>query len=97
MHRTVIQANSQWWRIDWREIAEYRDLLFLLVKRDLLAVYKQTILGPLWFVIQPLLTTVVFTIVFGSVAHLPTDGVPHFIFYMCGTVGLSLCGRRAKR
>ena len=86
MHRTVIQANRQWWRIDWREIAEYRDLLTLLVKRDLLAIYKQTILGPLWFVLQPLLTTVVFTIVFGAVARLPTDGVPPFVFYMCGTV-----------
>lgn len=86
MHRTIIKANRQWWRIDWREIVEYRDLLMLLVKRDLLAIYKQTILGPLWFVIQPLLTTVVFTIVFGAVARLPTDGVPHFVFYMCGTV-----------
>lgn len=86
MHPTLIQANRPWWRIDWREILEYRDLLKLLVKRDLLAIYKQTILGPLWFVIQPLLTTVVFTIVFGAVARLPTDGVPHFVFYMCGTV-----------
>lgn len=86
MHRTIIKANRQWWRIDWREIVEYRDLLMLLVKRDLLAIYKQTILGPLWFVIQPLLTTVVFTIVFGAVARLPTDGVPHFVFYMCGTI-----------
>jgi lipopolysaccharide transport system permease protein len=86
MHPTIIQANRPWWRIDWREILEYRDLLKLLVKRDLLAIYKQTILGPLWFIIQPLLTTVVFTIVFGTVAKLPTDGVPHFVFYMSGTI-----------
>lgn len=86
MHRTVIKANIEWWRIDWREIVEYRDLLLLLVKRDLTAIYKQTILGPLWFVIQPLLTTVVFTIIFGTVAKIPTDGVPPFIFYMTGTV-----------
>lgn len=86
MHRTVIKANAQWWRIDWREIVEYRDLLVLLVKRDLTAIYKQTILGPLWFVLQPLLTTVVFTIIFGTVANIPTDGVPHFIFYMSGTI-----------
>jgi lipopolysaccharide transport system permease protein len=86
MHPTLIQANRPWWRIDWREILEYRDLLKLLVKRDLLAIYKQTILGPLWFIIQPLLTTVVFTIVFGTVAKLPTDGVPHFVFYMSGTI-----------
>jgi len=86
MYRTVIKANTQWWRINWREIAEYRDLLMLLVKRDLTAIYKQTILGPLWFVIQPLLTTVVFTIIFGTVAKIPTEGVPHFIFYMSGTI-----------
>ena len=86
MYRTVIKANAQWWCIDWREIIEYRDLLILLVKRDLTAIYKQTILGPLWFVIQPLLTTVVFTIIFGTVAKIPTDGIPPFIFYMTGTV-----------
>jgi lipopolysaccharide transport system permease protein len=65
---------------------EYRDLLRMLVQRDLTAVYKQTLLGPLWFVIQPLLTTVVFTIIFGQVAGIPTDGIPHFVFYMSGTV-----------
>jgi lipopolysaccharide transport system permease protein len=84
--RTVIKAGQPWWYINWREIWEYRDLLFLLVKRDLTAVYKQTVLGPLWFVIQPLLTTIVFTIIFGNVAKIPTDGVPHFVFYMSGTV-----------
>lgn len=84
--RTHIKANQPWWRINWAEIWEYRDLLILLVKRDLTAIYKQTILGPLWFVIQPLLTTIVFTIIFGNVAKIPTDGVPHFIFYMSGTI-----------
>lgn len=86
MHKTIIKANTQWWLINWREIMEYRDLLTLLVKRDLTAIYKQTILGPLWFVIQPLMTTVVFTIIFGTVANIPTEGVPHFIFYMSGTI-----------
>ncbi len=86
MQRTVIKANTPWWRINWREILEYRDLLILLVKRDLTAIYKQTILGPLWFVLQPLLTTVIFTIIFGTVAKIPTEGVPHFIFYMSGTI-----------
>ena len=85
-HRTVIRANQPWWRIDWEEIWEYKDLLVLLVKRDLTAIYKQTILGPLWFVIQPLLTTVVFTVIFGRIGGLSTDGVPQFIFYMSGTV-----------
>jgi lipopolysaccharide transport system permease protein len=72
--------------MDWKEIWDYRDLLNLLVKRDLTAIYKQTILGPLWFVIQPLLTTVVFTIIFGKVANIPTEGVPHFVFYMSGII-----------
>lgn len=84
--RTTIRAGQPWWRIDVREIVEYRDLLVLLARRDLTAVYKQTILGPLWFILQPLLTTVVFTIIFGTVARVPTDGVPQFIFYMSGTV-----------
>ncbi len=84
--RTVIKAGQPWWYINWREIWEYRDLLMLLVKRDLTAIYKQTVLGPLWFVIQPLITTVVFTIIFGNVAKIPTDGIPHFVFYMSGTV-----------
>ena len=86
MHKTIIKSGAPWWRIDWRELWEYRDLLLLLVKRDLTAIYKQTVLGPLWFVIQPLLTTVVFTIVFGTVAKISTDGVPHFVFYMSGTI-----------
>ena len=85
-HRTHIRAGQPWWRIDWREIWEYRDLLALLVKRDLTAIYKQTTLGPLWFIIQPLLTTVVFTVIFGRVGGLSTDGIPHFIFYMSGTI-----------
>ena len=64
------------------ELWRYRDLVMLFVR----SVYKQTILGPLWYLIQPLLTTVTFTIIFGSVAKLPTDGLPQFLFYMSGTV-----------
>lgn len=86
MFRTVIEAGTPWWRLNLREVWEYRDLLSLLVKRDLTAFYKQTVLGPVWFVIQPLLTTIVFTIIFGSVAKISTSGVPHFIFYMSGTI-----------
>src|SRR5512143_2936720 len=68
------------------ELWRYRDLVMLFVRRDFVAFYKQTILGPLWFLIQPLLTTVIFTFIFGSVAKLPTDGLPQFLFYMSGTV-----------
>lgn len=86
MQKTVIQSNTPWWRIDWRDLVEYRDLLWLLAKRDVTVVYKQTILGPLWFFIQPLITSLVFTVIFGRVAKISTDGIPHFVFYMSGTV-----------
>jgi lipopolysaccharide transport system permease protein len=68
------------------ELWSYRDLVMLFVRRDFVAVYKQTILGPLWYLIQPLLTTLTFTFIFGNVAKLPTDGLPQFLFYMSGTV-----------
>jgi lipopolysaccharide transport system permease protein len=69
-----------------RELWRYRDLVLLFVRRDFVAVYKQTILGPLWYLIQPLLTTLTFTVIFGKIASLPTDGLPQFLFYMSGTV-----------
>ena len=86
MHRTVIQANTPWWQIPFGELVEYRDLLRMLILRDLATVYKQTILGPLWFFIQPFMMTVVFTVIFGKVAKIATGGIPHFVFYMSGTV-----------
>jgi lipopolysaccharide transport system permease protein len=58
----------------------------MFVRRDFVSVYKQTILGPLWYLIQPLLTTITFTVIFGNIAKLPTDGLPQFLFYMSGTV-----------
>jgi lipopolysaccharide transport system permease protein len=74
--------------LDWRlaQLWRYRDLITLFVWRDFVSAYKQTALGPAWHVIQPLLTTVMFTLIFGKVAKLPTDGVPPFLFYMAGTV-----------
>ena len=68
------------------ELWQYRDLVMLFVRRDFVAAYKQTILGPLWYLIQPLLTTITFTVIFGQIAELPTDGLPQFLFYMSGTV-----------
>lgn len=67
-----------------KEIWRYRDLLYLFVKRDFVAFYKQTILGPLWFIIQPILTTLMFTLVFGKIAGLSTDGLPQILFYLSG-------------
>jgi lipopolysaccharide transport system permease protein len=82
-----IRPNRSWIRFDWIGVWEYRDLLFLLVRRDFISRYKQTVLGPAWFVIQPLLTTMVFTVLFGNVARMPTDGLPPMLFYLCGMQG----------
>ena len=84
--RVVIQPSKGLLHIDWRELVEYRDLLLLMVRRDFLSKYKQSILGPAWFVIQPLLTTIVFTVIFGRVANLPSDGMPKMLFYLCALV-----------
>ena len=80
----IIEPTRAWFRIPWRELLHYRDLLFLLVRRDVVARYKQTILGPAWFVIQPLVTTLVFTVVFGMIAGISTDELPPLLFYLCG-------------
>jgi len=69
---------------DIRALWHYRDLLLILVRRDFVAFYKQTILGPLWFFIQPLFTTLIYTFIFGSLANIPTDGLPAPLFYMAG-------------
>jgi len=83
---TVIRPRNGWFDIDFKGLMKYRDLIMLMVKRNFTVLYKQTILGPAWVVIQPLLTTLVFTIIFGKVAGLPTDGMPMFVFYMGGNV-----------
>lgn len=83
---SVIIPNSSWFHINLKELWQYRDLIVMFVKRDFVAFYKQTILGPLWFFLQPLFTTIIFTIVFGQIANLPTNGVPRVLFYMSGTI-----------
>jgi lipopolysaccharide transport system permease protein len=80
----IIRPQRNWWELRLGELWRYRDLIRLLVWRDFVAYYKQTILGPLWYLIQPILTTVVFTVIFGNVARLSTDGLPPFLFYLAG-------------
>ena len=82
----VIKPVHGWFIINFKEIVQYWDLILLFVRRDFVIFYKQTILGPLWYIIQPLFNTLVFTLIFGKVAKIPTDGVPPFIFYLSGTV-----------
>ena len=83
---TVIKPRSGWFDLNLGELAHYKDLIFLFVKRNFVSLYKQTILGPAWAIIQPLLTTVVFSLVFGNMAGLAADGVPSFIFYLTANV-----------
>jgi lipopolysaccharide transport system permease protein len=82
----IIQPQRSLLDLHLGELWKYRDLVLLFVRRDFVSVYKQTILGPLWYLIQPLLTTITFTVIFGQIAKLPTDGLPQFLFYMSGTV-----------
>lgn len=81
---TVIQPKNSLLQVDFRELWQYRDLYRMLVKRDIVVWYKQTILGPLWFFIQPILTTIMFMIVFGGIAKIGTDGIPQPLFYLAG-------------
>jgi lipopolysaccharide transport system permease protein len=89
----VLRPRSGWFDIDLRELWSYRDLILLFVRRDFVAIYKQTILGPLWFLLQPLFTTLVFTVIFGKVAKIPTDGLPPVLFYMTGIVAWNYFSR----
>lgn len=79
-----IEPRTRLFSLDLREVWNHSYLLLMFVRRDIVSVYKQTILGPLWFFIQPLLTTVTFTVVFGNIAQISTDGMPQTIFYMAG-------------
>ena len=83
---TYIEAKNKLFSVNFRELFRYRDLIWLFVKRDLVNSYKQTVLGPIWILIHPLLSTTVFTVIFGVIAGISTDGVPPFLFYMSGNV-----------
>ncbi len=80
----IIKPKRSLFDVNLKAIWDYRDLIVLFVRRDFVAKYKQTILGPLWFLIQPLLTTIMFTVVFGNIAGISTDGLPKMLFYMSG-------------
>jgi lipopolysaccharide transport system permease protein len=83
----IIKPTTAWFVFDWRGLLAYRDLLRQLVLRDFTAKYKQTILGPAWFFLNPLITTLTFTLIFNKVIGVPTDGVPPMLFYLCGMLG----------
>ena len=83
---SVIDSQNKLIDLKLRDLWQYRDLIVMLVRRDFVAFYKQTILGPLWHLFQPLFTTLVFTVIFGQIAKLPTNGMPQILFYMTGTL-----------
>ncbi len=79
----IIRPKTGWFEINIREVWHYRDLIFMFLKRNFTSAYKQTILGPLWFIISPLMSSSMHTIIFGQIANISTDGVPQFLFYLC--------------
>ena len=83
---TEITSNNRLLSLNFRELVAYKDLISMYVRRDIVTMYKQTILGPLWFVIQPILTTVMFMFVFGNLAGISTDGIPGPLFYFSGII-----------
>ncbi len=82
----IIRPKRHAFDINFKEIWQYRDLLYMFVKRDVITVYKQTVLGPIWFIVQPILTTVIYIVVFGNIAKISTDGQPMALFYLAGIV-----------
>ncbi len=82
----VIGPQRPWWQLGLRELWAYRDLLALMIRRDVVAVHKQTVIGPLWHFVTPLFTTLIFALMFGRIAKLPTDGVPPTLFYLSGLI-----------
>ena len=80
----ILEPNSKWYSLRLSQLFRFKDLLLLFVRRDFISVYKQTVLGPIWFFIQPIFTSIIFAIIFGTLADISTDGIPKILFYMCG-------------
>lgn len=82
----ILQPKNKFLDLKIRELIHYRDLILLFIKRDFTTAYKQTVLGPLWYVVQPLISTIMYTFIFGNLAQIGTDGVPYLLFYYAGTM-----------
>jgi len=80
----IIKSKTSWFNFNLKDLWHYRDLILLFVKRDFISLYKQTILGPLWYIIQPILTAVTYSIMFGKIANISTAGLPKLVFYLSG-------------
>ncbi|HOG05547.1 MAG TPA: ABC transporter permease [Paludibacter sp.] len=86
MHITIIKPKNRLFEVDFKELWQYRDLFSMFVRRDIVTQYKQTILGPAWYFVQPILTTIMYMVVFGGIAKISTDGLPQPLFYLSGIV-----------
>jgi len=85
-YTTIIKPKNKLFDIDFKELWQYRDLFSMFVKRNIITQYKQTILGPLWFLIQPILQTIMYIVVFSGIAKISTDGLPNTLFYLLNLV-----------
>ena len=81
---TIIRPKESLWKLNLKELWDYRDLCSLFIRRDITTAFKQTVLGPLWFIIQPTMTVIMYMVVFGGIAKIPTDGLPQPLFYLAG-------------
>lgn len=86
---TVIKPRAGWFNVNIKELWQYRDMVRMLLKRNFNSSYKQTVLGPLWFIISPLISSAMFTVVFGKIVDISTEGVPQFLFYLCSNTAWS--------
>ena len=86
MYITIIKPKNRLFEVDFKELWQYRDLFSMFIKRDIVTQYKQTILGPAWYFVQPILTTIMYMVVFGGIAKISTDGLPQPLFYLSGIV-----------
>jgi lipopolysaccharide transport system permease protein len=80
----ILEPKTKWYSLGLSQIFRFKDLLLLFVRRDFVSIYKQTILGPIWFFIQPIITAITYAIIFGMLANISTEGIPPILFYMCG-------------
>ena len=96
-HQVVIKPKTGWQLIDWKEIKEYKDLIYFLILRDVKSLYKQTVLGFSWAILRPFLKMIVFSVIFGGIAKIPSDGIPYPLFSYAGLVAWEYFANSLKR
>lgn len=97
LHQVVIEPKTGWQLVDWKEIKEYKDLIYFLILRDVKSLYKQTVLGFSWAILRPFLKMIVFSVIFGGIAKIPSDGIPYPLFSYVGLVAWEYFANSLKR